>query len=65
MLYGSIYVIMFFMSNSSFYMLLLTYMHQNKNKNIKYIYYKKKAPRNAPELGAFENVVPAHVPAPK
>ena len=63
MLYDSIYVFMFFMSNSSFYMFLLTYMHQNiKNiKNIKiyidiYIYIYIYI--NAPDPETFKNGAP-------
>ena len=51
LLYGSIYIFfMFFISNSLFYMFLLTYMYQN----IKYIYilYKKRS-RICSQTGSF------------
>ena len=62
MLYDSIYVFMFFMSNSSFYMFLLTYMYQ-KLKNIKNIYIFKKSLRDSlPNRELLKMVAPAPAP---
>ena len=53
----SMFLCFILMFNSSFYMLLLTYIHQY----IKNIYIIK----NAPGSGAFENGTPALAPAPR
>src|SRR5699024_2352911 len=55
---------MFFMSNSSFYMFLLTYMYQ-KLKNIKNIYiFKKSLPDSLPNRELLKMVAPAPASAP-
>ena len=60
----SMFFFMFFMSNSSFYMFLLTYMYQ-KLKNIKNIYIFKKSLRDSlPNRELLKMVAPAPASAP-